>query len=104
MYCVFVRLSVSSCDCSLIHLSEQLYTSAVCFRYMKAEPSPDADHTQTYETTVVFYVSSFQYIFMAFIFSKGPPYRKPIYTNGKLAREVGGGGVTSPQERFCIQT
>ncbi|XP_070560525.1 polyamine-transporting ATPase 13A3-like isoform X2 [Ptychodera flava] len=34
-----------------------------------------------YESTVVFYVSAFQYISVAFLFSKGPPFRKPIYTN-----------------------
>ncbi|XP_033642678.1 probable cation-transporting ATPase 13A3 isoform X2 [Asterias rubens] len=34
-----------------------------------------------YETTTMFCISSFQYIVVSFLFSKGPPYRKPIYTN-----------------------
>ncbi|XP_077866411.1 polyamine-transporting ATPase 13A3 [Saccoglossus kowalevskii] len=34
-----------------------------------------------YESTVVFYISAFQYIIVAFLFSKGPPFRKPLYTN-----------------------
>ncbi|WAR14557.1 AT133-like protein [Mya arenaria] len=32
-------------------------------------------------STVVFIVSSYQYIVVAFCFSKGPPFRKRIYTN-----------------------
>jgi predicted P-type ATPase len=34
-----------------------------------------------WETTTVFTVSCFQYLVVAVVFSRGPPFRKPIYTN-----------------------
>ncbi|XP_063173682.1 polyamine-transporting ATPase 13A2 [Candoia aspera] len=34
-----------------------------------------------YENTVVFCVSGFQYLILAVVVSKGPPFRKPLYTN-----------------------
>ncbi|KAK0166024.1 hypothetical protein PV328_004483 [Microctonus aethiopoides] len=45
--------------------------------YVRAEP---VDFT-SYENYSVFCVSIFQYITMAIIFSRGKPYRRPIYTN-----------------------
>ena len=33
------------------------------------------------ETTTIFLVSTYMYVIMAFVFSKGPPYRQPITDN-----------------------
>ncbi|XP_017470364.1 PREDICTED: probable cation-transporting ATPase 13A3 isoform X2 [Rhagoletis zephyria] len=41
----------------------------------------DEDHLGCYENYTMFAISSFQYITLAFIFSKGAPYRKPIWSN-----------------------
>lgn len=38
--------------------------------------------TNNFENTVLFLVSCFQYILVAAVFSIGPPYRKPMWTNG----------------------
>lgn len=39
------------------------------------------NYLKCYETFAVFTVSMFQYIILALVFSKGKPYRKPVYTN-----------------------
>ncbi|KAK6177645.1 hypothetical protein SNE40_015705 [Patella caerulea] len=44
-------------------------------------PDGSAEHVKCWESTVVFLVSSYMYIAVAFSFSKGPPFRKPIYAN-----------------------
>ncbi|XP_069105688.1 polyamine-transporting ATPase 13A3-like [Argopecten irradians] len=49
--------------------------------YTRALPSHDAENTKCWETTIIFLVSSYLYMAVAFCFSRGPPYRKPIYTN-----------------------
>ncbi|CAL1544453.1 unnamed protein product [Lymnaea stagnalis] len=43
------------------------------------ENSPE--ESKSWESTTIFLVSSFMYIAVAFTYSKGPPFRKPIYTN-----------------------
>ncbi|XP_060604032.1 polyamine-transporting ATPase 13A3-like [Ruditapes philippinarum] len=44
------------------------------------DPEDDYDY-QSYENSAVFYSSAYQYIILAIIFSKGKPYRQPIYSN-----------------------
>jgi cation-transporting ATPase 13A3/4/5 len=46
------------------------------------DPEDDYDY-QSYENSAVFYSSAYQYIILAIIFSKGKPYRQPIYSNSK---------------------
>jgi cation-transporting ATPase 13A2 len=44
--------------------------------------SPDDLVTLCWETTTIFSVSTFQYLILALVFSKGPPFRKPFWSNG----------------------
>ncbi|EPQ57568.1 Ca-transporting ATPase [Gloeophyllum trabeum ATCC 11539] len=52
--------------------------------------SGDDNHLQAsnYENSALFLVSCFQYILVAAVFSIGPPYRKPMWTNGWLMSAV----------------
>ncbi|XP_064186142.1 polyamine-transporting ATPase 13A3 isoform X1 [Anguilla rostrata] len=45
------------------------------------ETEPDEHNIQNYENTTLFYVSSFQYLIVAVVFSKGKPFRQPSYKN-----------------------
>lgn len=50
--------------------------------YTPVEPkTPDEEILINWDTTTVFIVSSYQYLSLATVFSTGPPYRKPFYTN-----------------------
>lgn len=42
-----------------------------------------AQNLPNYENTVIFCLSGFQYLTMAVTMSKGPPFRRPLYTNGE---------------------
>ncbi|CAG7728857.1 unnamed protein product [Allacma fusca] len=44
--------------------------------------SPEEIIFECWETTTIFSVSAFQYLILALVFSKGPPFRKPFYSNG----------------------
>ncbi|XP_032802753.2 polyamine-transporting ATPase 13A3 isoform X2 [Petromyzon marinus] len=41
----------------------------------------DENNIRNAENTTLFFVSSFQYIIVCFVFAKGKPYRQPIYKN-----------------------
>jgi len=44
-------------------------------------PNPQVEIIKNWDTTLIFIVSSYQYLSLATVFSEGAPYRKPFYTN-----------------------
>ncbi|KAJ7287425.1 Ca-transporting ATPase [Mycena rebaudengoi] len=56
-----------------------------------SDRSSDDNHleSQNYENSTLFLLSCFQYVLVAAVFSIGPPYRKPIWTNGWLMASLG---------------
>lgn len=51
--------------------------------YVKNKGDPDhfKKNNKSMEGTCVFLISTFQYVIMAFVFSKGPPFRQPLIKN-----------------------
>ena len=54
----------------------------VSFRYIPPDVEFGEFEVRSMATTTIFYVSCFQYLMLAFALSKGPPYRRRIWTNG----------------------
>jgi len=60
--------------------------------YLQAQPwytevrisSGDDVEKHCWENTTLFCVSAFQYLILALVFSKGPPFRKPFFLNGRF--------------------
>ncbi|KYN32967.1 putative cation-transporting ATPase 13A3 [Trachymyrmex septentrionalis] len=61
---------------SLWHLRQMSW-----FKPFDPSATKDKDHVGCLENYTVFIVSSMQYIILAVAFSKGPPYRKSLFTN-----------------------
>ena len=52
------------------------------------QPNGDDEVVVDYLTSVVFVVSCYQYLSVATVFSKGPPYRRPFYSNSLFTISV----------------
>ena len=48
----------------------------------------DDDNYYSYQGTTIFLVSLYQYISLAIVYSKGPPYRKPLFNNKVLCTSL----------------
>merc|ERR1719481_2172581 len=44
-------------------------------------PEGETEIIVCWDTTIIFIVGSYQYLSLATVFSPGPPYRQPFYTN-----------------------
>ena len=75
---VHMVLAIAFQVCSYLLLRTTLW-------YVSADLIPLAPFDDTYHTnfedSVIFAFSTFQYLIFAFVFSVGPPYRMPFYTN-----------------------
>ncbi|CAD6973738.1 unnamed protein product [Tilletia controversa] len=69
--------------CASVQLFAFLYTRAQPW-YEQPILNPDELNVINPENSSLFLISSFQYILVAAVFSVGPPYRKPMYTNPML--------------------
>ena len=75
---VHIVLVITFQVCSYLLLRTTLW-------YVPADLVPkaafDDSYLTSFEDSVIFAFSTFQYLILAFVFSVGPPYRMPFYTN-----------------------
>ncbi|NWI20300.1 AT133 ATPase, partial [Crypturellus soui] len=60
------------------HILEATNTSS---GHYENETLHDEHNIKNYENTTLFFISSFQYLIVAIVFSKGKPFRQPCYKN-----------------------
>ncbi|XP_063864679.1 polyamine-transporting ATPase 13A3-like isoform X3 [Scylla paramamosain] len=74
----------------LLHIFIVISFQTYCFYYVQYQPwfvpynstlGEEEDIYGCYENFSVFSVSQFQYIILALVFSRGPPFRQHVYTN-----------------------
>lgn len=81
-------LSLAPIMSIVLHIMLVIGFQTFCFFYVQEQPwfvpfnsSTSEDILAGHENYAVFSVSQFQYIILALVFSRGTPFRRPIYTN-----------------------
>lgn len=94
------RLSPSACNLSAVANASQPGNVS----------HHDEHNIRNYENTTLFFISSFQYLIVAVVFSKGRPFRQPCYRNctwpwgGEEPLGLGGGGREPCKGCTCAHT
>ncbi|XP_074653844.1 polyamine-transporting ATPase 13A3-like isoform X2 [Tubulanus polymorphus] len=70
------------------HITLQAAVQYIALRLLQHQPwyirtpgNTQSEPVISWEVSLLFSISAFQYLIMAFVFSQGPPYRKPIWNN-----------------------
>lgn len=66
---------------SVIKFQKQLIFITIRYEPNKADRDNFKNNVKTMEGTAVFLISTYQYVIMAFVYSRGPPYRQSILHN-----------------------
>ncbi|KAA0202259.1 hypothetical protein HAZT_HAZT011879 [Hyalella azteca] len=84
-------MSITPIMSLLLHLALVIAVQTFCFFYVQEQSwfvpfnsTALEENITGQENYAVFCVSQFQYIILAVVFSRGPPYRQPLYTNRYL--------------------
>ncbi|XP_071531027.1 polyamine-transporting ATPase 13A3-like isoform X2 [Panulirus ornatus] len=85
-------LSVAPIMSIIIHIATVIGFQTFCFFYVQDQPwfepfnaTTSDDILAGHENYAVFSVSQFQYIMLALVFSRGPPFRQHVYSNYLLS-------------------